>query len=157
MASRSPWWTSIAVRGRRWTASGSAVLVCISCGAPRVPPYSRDETATALAPARDLWPRCYAGSELARAGREATLEYRLNVAADGTVQSIPTLAEPENPRLVECVRLRLNELRFPARGKDHVALRFELGPKGLGKGVPLAPQPQRDVQAGNCEPACAEG
>lgn len=99
-----------------------------SCGAPPPSAYSRAETDQALAPAKDLRARCYAGTPLERAGKGARLEYQLDVAADGSVKSIPRLVEPEVPALVECVRHRLDELHFPARARDRFDLAFEFQP-----------------------------
>lgn len=116
---------------RRFWASW-LVLVELGCGAPRPSPYSRAETDAALAPARDLRARCYAGTELERARQRVTLDYDLNVDRDGAVRSVPRAVDPDQPALVECVRHRLNELRFPARGRDRLSVHFELGPDGPG-------------------------
>jgi hypothetical protein len=116
--------------------AGWSYLVCLlgglaSCGAPAPSAYSPAETDQALAPAKDLRARCYAGTSLERAGKSARLEYQLDVAADGSVKSIPRFVEPEVPALVECVRHRLDELRFPARARDRLNLAFEFRPSAL--------------------------
>lgn len=118
MASRSRWWTSV----------GLLLGGLGGCGAPAPPAYSRAETEQALAPAHDVRARCYAGTVLERSGRAARLEYQLDVARDGSVRSVPRLVEPENPALVECVRHRLDALRFPARARDRITLSFEFHP-----------------------------
>jgi len=100
----------------------------LSCAPPRPSPFTVAETDAALAPARDLRARCYAGTALERAQRVVSLDYDLNVAPDGSVRSVPRQISPEEPLLVECVRHRLDELRFPARAKDHLNVHFELGP-----------------------------
>lgn len=119
-------------RGRvRAGCSCLAWMFCglASCGAPPPSAYSKAETDQALAPAHDLRARCYAGTALEQAGKSARLEYQLDVAADGTVKSIPRFVEPEVPALVECVRHRLDELRFPARARDRLNLAFEFQPR----------------------------
>lgn len=145
MASRSHWWIEeLVLAGLSLAASG--------CGAPPPAPYTQAETDRALAPARDLRQRCYVGTAFERARQVAIVEYRLNVDPDGSVHSVPVLVRPEDPGLVECVRHRLDELRFPARGKDHIDVHFELGPGGS-----VSASAPREVQAGTCEPPCADG
>lgn len=143
MVSRSP-----------WLAKAGALGLLLACAPPRPAPFTREETDSALAPARDLWQRCYADTELARSGQVVTLDYGLNVAADGSVTSVPRQVNPERPELVECVRLRLNQLRFPARAKDHVGVHFELGPGGAGASTPRA---SSATALGTCEPPCDDG
>ena len=123
-----------ASRSLSWVSSVAALLVCAGCGSPGAAPYSKAETDAALAPARDLRARCYAGSPLERAGRSAVLDYELSVAADGSVRSLPVHVDPDQPALVECVRLRLNQLRFPAKGWDRLTVHFELTPKAAAGG-----------------------
>jgi len=81
-----------------------------------------------LAPARQLRPRCYDASSLARAKTKIKLTFQLEVAPSGNVRATPTFAEPENPELIECVRHELNKIVFPARGRDRFDLNFEMGP-----------------------------
>ncbi|RYZ10073.1 MAG: hypothetical protein EOO73_00385 [Myxococcales bacterium] len=140
----------------RWPswASGGLLAWGVACAPPRPSPFTPAETDAALAPARDLWSRCYAGTELERQGRLATLDYSLDVAADGSVTSVPRRVEPDLPVLVECARERLNQLRFPVRGRDHLDVHFELGPRGAEAGIPRAAEPRA---AGTCEPACRDG
>lgn len=145
MASRSRWWIEK-------PTPLAAALLALACGRPRPAPFTSAETERALAPARDLWQRCYAGGPFERAGKVVTLEYRLNVDANGGVRSVPTLVEPENPALVECARHRLDELSFPARGKDHIDLHVELGPAGHAS---LSSPPE--ASAGTCVPRCEDG
>jgi hypothetical protein len=115
-------------RLERWGCLASWLVGLACCGAPPPSAYSRAETDQALAPAKDLRARCYAGTPLEQAGQSARLEYQLDVAADGSVKSIPRFVEPEVPALVECVRHRLDELRFPARARDRLNLAFEFQP-----------------------------
>ncbi len=145
----------MASRSRSSNSWAVAALVALAaCGRSTPSPFTQAETDAVLAPARDLWARCYSGTELERAGRSVALDYDLNVAADGAVRSVPRKVEPEDPALVECVRHRLNELRFPARGKDNLSVHFELGPRGAEAGTPKAP---RQESLGTCEPACEDG
>jgi hypothetical protein len=149
MVLRSRWWIDAAPLFLAW------VLVVLGCGRPAPAPFTSAETDHALAPARDLWQRCYAGSVFERTGQLVTLEYRLNVDLQGSVRSVPTLVHPEDHTLVECVRHRLDELRFPARGKDHIDLHFELGPSG--RPARLASTSPRQLRPGTCEPPCGDG
>lgn len=130
-----------------------ALLALVACGPPRAAPFTAQETEAALAPAHDLRARCYAGTALERAGTKVVLGYDLNVAPDGSVRSVPRYVEPENPALVECVRHRLDELRFPARGKDQINVNFELGPNDQGS----EPQTIKEQALGTCEPPCGDG
>jgi hypothetical protein len=137
----------------RWRSFSSALLLLAACGPPRAAPFTQAETDAALAPARDLRARCYVGTALERAGTKVVLGYDLNVAADGSVRSVPRYVEPEEPALVECVRHRLDELRFPARAKDHLNVDFELGPNGAGSEL----QTIKERTLGTCKPACEDG
>lgn len=130
-----------------------ALLSALGCGRPAPAPFTQIETDQALAPARDLRQRCYVGTAFERARQVVVVEYRLNVDSEGNVRSVPVLVSPEDPALVECVRHRLDELRFPARGKDHIDVHFELGPGGsVG-----ASAPRETRQVGTCEPPCTDG
>ena len=60
------------------------------------------------------------------------LDYELSVEADGRVRSVPVHVAPENPTLVECVRHRLDALRFPRKGWDRLTVHFELTPAERG-------------------------
>lgn len=111
-----------------------SLLACTSSRSPS--PFSAAEIERALAPSKHLEARCYQPSESARQSRPVRLEFRLEVLATGAVQAIPTLAEPREPALVECFRHGLDELRFPARGRDHLELTFELGAPRAGKDGP---------------------
>jgi hypothetical protein len=91
-------------------------------------PFSAAETNQALAPARQLRPRCYESSSLAQAKKKITLAFDLEVAPSGAVRATPTFADPEDPGLIECVRHELNTIVFPARGRDRLKLHFEMGP-----------------------------
>ncbi|HYP75820.1 MAG TPA: hypothetical protein VER12_07695 [Polyangiaceae bacterium] len=106
-----------------------ALLASLSCTSqPSVSPFSAAEANQALAPARQLRPRCYESSSLARAKQKITLEFQLEVAPSGAVRATPTFAEPEDPELIECARHELNKIVFPARGRDRLHLHFEMGP-----------------------------
>jgi hypothetical protein len=142
-----------ASRWRLWASAATSGSL-LACGTPPPPPFTAAETDVALAPARDLWSRCYVGTELERRKETATLDYSLNVGADGSVKSIPQRVDPDRPEHVECVRVRLNQLRFPARAKDRIYVHFELGPRGPDGATPRAP---REQALGTCEPACADG
>ena len=82
----------------------------------------------ALAPVRGIEARCYGASQSARDERRVELAFTLEIEATGRVHAIPKRAEPREPALVECVRLALNDLRFPAKGHDRVELDLQLGP-----------------------------
>jgi hypothetical protein len=145
-ASRWPWWASLyALR-----AVVLASLVSTACATRGPAPFTNAETERALAPTRDLRERCYAGTALERAGRTAVLDYELNVEPDGRVRSVPVRVEPEIPVLVECVRARLNQLKFPAKGRDRLKLHFELAPDAVRRR-------EEPPQLGTCDPPCAEG
>ncbi|HEY0465201.1 MAG TPA: hypothetical protein VGC79_13370 [Polyangiaceae bacterium] len=106
------------------------LLVCFACATPESKsPFTAAETNQALAPARQLRPRCYDGSALARAKTKITLAFQLEVAATGGVRATPTFAKPEDPEIIECVRHELNAIVFPARGRDRLNLNFEMGPE----------------------------
>jgi hypothetical protein len=109
-------------------ASWLCAASLIACGRPAPTPFTNDETDRALEPARDLKQRCYAGTRFETARQLAIVDYRLNVDAQGRVRSVPRVVNPDDPALVECVRHRLDELRFPARAKDHIDVHFEFGP-----------------------------
>ena len=108
----------------------AATFVCwLGCGSrqPAASPFSAAETNQALAPAQRLRPRCYDSSALARAGKKIVLDFQLEVEPSGAVRAIPTFADPDDPEVIECVRRELNEIRFPARGRDRLDLHFEMG------------------------------
>ena len=108
-----------------------AFLVGASLGCssrqPAASPFSAAETNQALAPAKQLRPRCYDASALARAGKKIVLDFKLEIAASGEVRALPTFADPDDPEVIECVRHELNTIRFPARGRDRLELHFEMG------------------------------
>jgi hypothetical protein len=104
-----------------------ACLLGCSSRQPAASPFSAAETNQALAPARQLRPRCYDSSALARANKKIVLDFQLEVEPSGAVRAIPTFAEPDDPEVIECVRHQLNEIRFPARGRDRLDLHFEMG------------------------------
>jgi hypothetical protein len=108
----------------------AATVVCsFGCGSgqPAASPFSAAETNQALAPAQQLRPRCYDSSALARAGKKIVLDFKLEVEPSGAVRAIPTFAAPDDPDVIECVRHELNQIRFPARGRDRLDLHFEMG------------------------------
>ena len=108
----------------------AATVVCsFGCAShlPTASPFSADETNQALAPAKQLRPRCYKSSALAQTGKNLVLDFKLEVEPSGAVRAIPTFAEPDAPEVIECVRRELNAIRFPARGRDRLVLHFEMG------------------------------
>jgi hypothetical protein len=145
---------SLASRSRPWIDAlvSAGAALALGCGRPGPAPYTQAETDRALAPARDLRQRCYVGTAFERARRVVAVDYRLNVDSDGSVRSVPVRVSPEDPQLVECVRHRLDELRFPARAKDHIDVHFELGPSGS-----VSASAPREARAGTCEPPCTDG
>lgn len=121
MTGRRPARASARLAWLLWVAS-------FACGAPPPPAYTTAETERALAPARELLARCYRGGPWQRAQRSVRLSYQLDVAADGSVKAIPRFVDPDEPALVECTRRQLQQLEFPARGRDRLTVDFELGP-----------------------------
>src|SRR6478735_8181387 len=111
------------------TLAPLALLASVSCTSrPSASPFSAAETNHALAPAQQLRPRCYEPSALDRAKQKITLDFQLEVAASGGVRATPTVAEPDDPEVVECARHELNKIVFPARGRDRLRLHFEMAP-----------------------------
>ena len=111
-----------------WPLAAFALLASLACESRRTEsPFSAAETNQALAPARQLRPRCYDASALARAKRKITLAFQLEIAPSGQVRATPTFADPEDPEIIECVRHELNTIVFPARGRDRLDLHFEMG------------------------------
>ena len=117
------------LRVRSALVLASFVLGPLACSSrqPAASPFSADETNQALAPAKQLRPRCYDSSALARAKKKIVLDFKLEVAPSGSVRAIPTFADPDDPEVIECVRNELNQIRFPARGHDRLELHFEMG------------------------------
>ncbi len=114
--------------------AAAALLACVACESQRTEsPFSAAETNQALAPARQLRPRCYDPSPLAQAKTKIVLDFQLEVAPSGSVRATPTFAKPEDPEIVECVRHELNTIVFPARGRDRLDLHFEMGPEPAKK------------------------
>src|SRR4051812_4605675 len=104
----------------RYLALGAVAFSCTRYQKPA--PYTSAEVDHALVGVKALRARCYAGSAAARAGRPATFEFSVQIAASGDVQAIPTFADPEEPALIGCLRHGLNEVRFPARARDRLEL-----------------------------------
>ncbi len=105
-----------------------ALMASFACESRRAEsPFSAAETNQALAPARQLRPRCYDSSALARAKKRIVLDFQLEIAPSGSVRATPTFVAPEDPEIVECVRHELNTIVFPARGRDRLDLHFEMG------------------------------
>jgi hypothetical protein len=107
-------------------ASVAGSLGCWSRPAPRSQ-LSDAQTNQALASVKELRPRCYDPSALARAGTKIVLDFRLEVELSGSVRAVPVFAEPDDPDVIECVRRELNQIRFPAHGRDRFDLHFEMG------------------------------
>jgi hypothetical protein len=76
---------------------------------------------------RRLRAHCYDSSALAHAGKKIVLDFKLEIEPSGSVRAIPTFVEPDDPEIIECVRNDLNQVRFPARARDHLDLHFEMG------------------------------
>ena len=111
-----------------WPLAAITLLASFACESRRTEsPFSAAETNQALAPARQLRPRCYDSSALARAKKKITLAFQLEIAPSGEVRATPTFADPEDPEIIECVRHELNTIVFPPRGRDRLDLRFEMG------------------------------
>jgi hypothetical protein len=108
--------------------AGLALMGSFACESRRTEsPFSADETNQALSPAKQLRPRCYDSSALARAKKGIVLDFQLEIAPSGSVRATPTFAAPEDPEIIECVRHVLNTIVFPARGRDRLDLHFEMG------------------------------
>jgi len=111
-----------------WPLAALALQASFACESRRTEsPFSAAETNQALAPAKQLRPRCYDSSALARANKRIVLDFQLEVAPSGSVRATPTFAAPEDPEIIECVRHELNTIVFPARGRDRLDLHFEMG------------------------------
>jgi hypothetical protein len=108
-------------------ASLLAALALACQSSPPPSPFSPAEVERALAPVKQVEARCYGASQSGRDAQKVELGFRLEIEPSGRVQAIPTRAKPHEPALVECVRHGLNELSFPARGRDHLELNLELG------------------------------
>ena len=104
-----------------------AGLGACSSQQPAASPFSTAETEQALAPVRRLRAHCYDSSALAHAGKKIVLDFKLEVEPSGSVRAIPIFVEPDDPEVIECVRNELNQVRFPARGRDRLDLHFEMG------------------------------
>jgi len=112
------------------SASMAVLLACLADCSSRPPaasPFSTAETDHALAPVRQLRARCYDSSALAHAGKKIVLDFKLEIDTSGSVRAIPTFVEPDDAEIIECVRNELNQVRFPARGRDRLDLHFEMG------------------------------
>ena len=105
-----------------------AILLVACASRPPSSPFSAQEVTRALEPVKRLETLCYQPSDNGRTSQRVVMDFNLEVQESGAVTSVPTLAEPWEPTLVECFRHALNELRFPAKGRDRLELHFELGP-----------------------------
>jgi hypothetical protein len=71
--------------------------------------------------------RCYEGSESQRNKQKVLLEYVLYIDERGAVNSDPVGGDFVPP-LIECMRLGLDTLQFPAKGvTDQLRLTVQLG------------------------------
>ena len=92
-------------------------------------PFSEAEINRALAPIEQIKRTCYAGSDSQREKRRVQLEFIAYVTGDGRVHAEPAGPGTFDPALLECLRQRLDQLQFPAKGKqDQFRLRFDLTP-----------------------------
>jgi hypothetical protein len=99
---------------------------------PEGSPYSQAEVKKSLAPVSQIERGCYRDSVSQRAGRKVQLEMIAYVNERGHVHVDPVLIDPHDPGLTECVRARLSQLQFAAKGRpDQFHLRFELQPSKL--------------------------
>jgi hypothetical protein len=96
-------------------------------------PFSSAEIDRALLPVKLLRKRCYDVSRSARAATFVSLDFSLDIRDTGEVRSSPKQASVEDPELIECVRHALDEIRFPARGREWLRVHLELGnPRASG-------------------------
>lgn len=92
-------------------------------------PFSEAEVNRALAPVEQIKRTCYAGSNSQREKRRVQLEFIAYVGAKGEVHTEPAGPGTFDPALLECLRQHLDELQFPAKGReDQFHLRFDLTP-----------------------------
>jgi hypothetical protein len=71
--------------------------------------------------------RCYEGSESQQAKKIVRLAFVLYVDEHGAVRSDPIGGDLE-PRVIECLRVGLDSLKFPAkRERDQLRLDVQLG------------------------------
>jgi hypothetical protein len=93
------------------------------------PPFTAVEINRALAPVSQLKVRCYDVSASRREKRRVQLEFEVHVNEQGAVHSEPVAANAPDPKLIDCMRLGLDAIRFPANRKpDQLHLSFEMAP-----------------------------
>jgi hypothetical protein len=96
---------------------------------PEVGPYSQTEINRSLAPVAQIERGCYGASLSRQQQRKVRLEMIAYVNERGQVHIDPVLVDPADPALTECVRTRLSQLQFAAKGRgDQFRLRFNLAP-----------------------------
>jgi len=96
---------------------------------PERSPYSQAEMQRSLAPVSQIERGCYQDSVSQRARRKVRLEMIAYVNEQGGVHIDPVLVDPADPQLTQCVRSRLSQLQFAAKGRaDQFHLRFDLQP-----------------------------
>ena len=96
---------------------------------PEAGPYSQTEINRSLAPVAQIERGCYGPSRSKQSKRKVRLEMIAYVNEQGQVHIDPVLVDPGDPELTECVRTRLSQLQFAAKGRgDQFHLRFELAP-----------------------------
>lgn len=123
-------------RWQRSTWLRTLSAACLACGFVACtsawnesgpPPFTAAETNDALKPVKVLEQRCYEGSESQRHNQKVHLEYVLYIDKQGAVTSDPVGGEYVPP-LIECMRLGLDTLKFPAKGvTDQLRLTVQLG------------------------------
>jgi hypothetical protein len=121
------------VAERRVHALALLPLLAATCTSavwdPEGSPYSQAEIQRSLAPLSQIERGCYRDSASQRAQRKVQLEMIAYVNERGQVHIDPVLVDPHDPGLTECVRARLSQLQFAAKGRpDQFHLRFELAP-----------------------------
>jgi len=107
-----------------WAASCTSAAFEAKAG-----PYSQAEINRSLAPVAQIERACYGSSRSRQSKRSVRLEMIAYVSEQGQVHIDPLLVDPADPELTECVRSRLSQLQFAAKGRaDQLHLRFELTP-----------------------------
>lgn len=111
-----------------WAALAVSACTSATFGSDKSP-FTRAEVNRALAPAAQIERSCYAQSQSRAERRRVQLELIAYVNAQGFVHVDLLSSDARDPELLECLRTRLEELRFPAKGEaDQFRLRFELTP-----------------------------
>lgn len=122
----------MAERRRRYQLQAVLLLASACTSAvfdPEASPYSQAELNRSLAPVSQIERGCYAGSVSQKQQRKVRLEMIAYIHPEGSVHIDPVVVDPADPALTQCVRTRLSQLQFAAKGRaDQLHLRFELKP-----------------------------